>query len=369
MTKPAGPKRDAGAMDEPGPAGPPGPKGERGEPGIGKPRVEADRATIMETGRIPMPGHTVREAARTTVEIGRSMETHRTPDGDPRRTGPRRPAHDDDPRLGIERDDTHRRNGSAGLGWLWVLPLAALAGLGWYLLRGTPTERNDVTAGRETVQQSTTTTAATTAGSELQRQAGSVFQTLTAAMQGIKDQDTATAALPRIQAAAEDVDKLAVQSVQLPIEARKALASSTRDEMGKLNTLIDSTSSLPGVGPILQPAIASLRGGMDAIAMVPGKPLFFASAPSPDWVPLSSVLDREVVDRAGNGMGTASGFYLASDGRIVASLLSVDRQLGIGEKQVATPFAAGQLVRKDDGWRLVIDTSKDELQRAKAFEK
>ena len=55
MTEPAGPKGDAGAMGEPGPAGPPGPKGERGEPGIGKPRVEADRATIMETGRIPMP--------------------------------------------------------------------------------------------------------------------------------------------------------------------------------------------------------------------------------------------------------------------------------------------------------------------------
>jgi hypothetical protein len=298
------------------------------------------------------------------------METHRNPNGDPHRTGPRRTDDDDDRRLYIEREDTHR-NGSSGLGWLWVLPLAALAGLGWYLLRGTPTERTDVTASRETVSQPTTsaTPSVTTAWTDLQRQAGPVFSTLTAALTGIKDQATANAALPRIQASAKDLDKIAVQSVQLPTEARRSLANATRDEMGKLNTLIDTASNQPGVGPILQPAVASLRGRMDAIAMVPGKPLFYASAPSPDWVPMSSVLNSEVMDRAGNNLGTASGFYLTSDGRIVASLLSVDRQLGIGDKQVAMPFASGQLQRKDDGWHLVIDTSKDELQKAKAFEK
>jgi hypothetical protein len=299
------------------------------------------------------------------------METHRTPD--PRRTDQQHRRDDDDRRVDIDRDD-HRRhtNGSSGLGWLWALPLAALAGLGWYLLRGTPTERTDVTASRETVSQPSTTPSVTpqaTAWTELQQQAGPVFASLTGALQGVKDQATASTALPRIQAAAKDLDKVAVQSVQLPTEARRSLANATRDEMGKVNTLIDNAVNLPGVGPILQPAVASLRGRMDAIAMVPGKPLFYASAPSPDWVSLSSLLNREVVDRAGNNVGKASGFYLSSDGRIVASQLSVDRQLGIGDKEVAMPFTSGQIERKGDGWHLVVDTTKDELQKAKSFEK
>jgi hypothetical protein len=52
----------------------------------------------------------------------------------------------------------------------------------------------------------------------------------------------------------------------------------------------------------------------------------------------------------------------------MASLVSVDRQLGIGEKQIAMPFAGARLERKGDGWHLVINTTKDDLQRAKTFE-
>ena len=76
----------------------------------------------------------------------------------------------------------------------------------------------------------------------------------------------------------------------------------------------------------------------------------------------------------GTAMGTieavvpASGFFIGPDGKVVASLISVDRQLGIGDKQVAMPFAGGQIERRSDGWHLVIDTTKDELQRAQSFE-
>jgi hypothetical protein len=292
------------------------------------------------------------------------MATPRAPNGDPRRPGPqyRRPADEEDRRLYVERE-THR-NGSSGLGWLWALPLAALAGLGWYLLRDSPTERGDMTAGQEIAQPTGRTAAA---WPDLHKQASSAFRSLTASLQDVKDQATATAALPGIQAAAKDVERLAMQSAQLPADARTALAKATREETVKLNTLIDRAANLPGVGPVLQPAVAGLRGRMDAMAMVPGKPLFLASAPA-EWAPLSSLYQRDILNPAGDRVGTAAGFFVAPDGRIVASLLSVDRQLGIGEKQVAMPFASGQLTRKDDGWHLVIDTSKDELQRAKPFE-
>ena len=115
-------------------------------------RTETGRPATAEVGRIPMQATPIGESrgtveagrtatARPVEEAGRSMATPRTPNGDPRRAGPqyRRPANEEDGRLSVERE-THR-NGCSGLGWLWALPLAALAGLGWYLLRDSPTER------------------------------------------------------------------------------------------------------------------------------------------------------------------------------------------------------------------------------------
>jgi hypothetical protein len=286
------------------------------------------------------------------------------PNGDPRRMGPQypRPA-DEDGGIYAERE-THR-NGSSGPGWLWVLPLAALAGLSWYLLRDTPADRGDVTASRETVQPAGVTTAA--AGPELQKRTISTIQSVTSALRGVDNRASATAALPRIQAAAKNMERLAIQSAALPADGRTALAEATHDDMGKLNTLMDRVVDLPGVAPVLQPTIAALRGRMDAIAMVPGKPLFLASAPK-EWMAMSGFYNRDVLNRAGDRVGTAAGFFIAPDGKIAALLVSVDRELGIGDKQVAMPFASGQLTRKNDGWHLVVDASKDELQRAKSFE-
>jgi PRC-barrel domain protein len=193
------------------------------------------------------------------------------------------------------------------------------------------------------------------------------FQSLTTTMQGVKDGASATAALPKIQEAGKEIERLAMQASQMPASARAALADATRDQMAKLNTAIDSASGLPGVGPQLQQIATTLRGRMDAIAMAPGKPLFMTGAPG-EWVMLSSVQNREVLSRGGERLGTADGFFIGPDGRIVASLISVDRQLGIGDRQIGLSFTGGQLERKADGWHLVVDTSKDDLQRAKAFE-
>jgi hypothetical protein len=277
---------------------------------------------------------------------------------------PRRPGEVD---TAFHRTPEPRRNG-ASLGWLWALPLAALAGLGLYFLGGEPsdrvatTEQTPVAASRDTTPRDTKAAIPGLKGPVL-----NAIQSLTGALQGITDRTTATAALPQVQDAAKEMDRLAIQSVQLPSAARTALADATREPMAKLNAALDRASALPGVGPVLQPITAGLRGRMDAIAMVPGKPLFMAGAPA-DWVLLSSIQNRDVLDRAGERVGTSSGFFIGPDGKVVASLISVDRQLGIGDQQVAIPFAGGQIERKGDGWHLVIDSTKDDLQRATAFE-
>jgi len=287
------------------------------------------------------------------------MET-RDPNGSPRRRADQDRLHEVD--YTVHRATETDRNGGS-YGWLWALPLAALAGLGLYVLSGDRGDRT-VTASRDIVQ---SVRDAVAPASDVKGPTLNAIQSLTATMESVKDPASATAAMPRIQQAAKEIERLAVQASQLPASARTALADATRDQMAKLNTVIDSATGLPGVGPQLQQVASTLRGRMDAIAMVPGKPLFMTGAPG-EWALLSSVRSREVLNRAGERLGKTDGFFIGPDGKIVASLISVDRQLGIGDKQVGLSFAGGQLERKADGWHLVIDTSKDDLQRAKAFE-
>jgi hypothetical protein len=42
--------------------------------------------------------------------------------------------------------------------------------------------------------------------------------------------------------------------------------------------------------------------------------------------------------------------------------------LGIGEKEIAVPFASVQIVRRDNDWHLVIEGTRDALSNAPAYE-
>jgi hypothetical protein len=352
------------ATIEPGPGRETSRTGVEVRPSAELSRTRVEAAPPAETSR-PMaaPSRTAMETSRPepsrTMERGRAMETGRPGNGS-RRTDQRRRSDDD---TAWHRTTETRRDNGSSLGWLWALPLVALAGLGLYFLR--PTEETTPVATRDVTQQTARDTVA--AIPDLKGPVLNAITALTTTFEGITDQTTATPALPKIQETARDMDRLAVQTIQLPSQARTALAEATREQIGKLNTVVDNVTALPGVGPVLAPAMASLRNRMDAIAMAPGKPMFLAYAPG-EWTLLSNVYNRDVQNRSGERMGTASNFYLGPDGRLVASILSVDRQLGIGDKQVGMPFASGQFVRRDDGWHFVIDATKDDLQKAKTFE-
>lgn len=407
-----GPAGASGERGEAGVAGPPGPQGPRGEPGprglpgatgltpdlmariarleeyVAAARLQSGLVTIppahisamshvadlgggarppAETGRAVDMGPTVEtggartaaaasgrpgEADGSTTERRPTAETRRNPDGLPPTRG--------EPALFRAGEERHRNGTSAG--WLWALPLAALAGLGLYFLR--PVEHRPATASNDAVQTRGDMVAPAT---DLKGPTLVALQSLTNALHGITDRTTAATALPKVQDAANEMERLAILSTQLPAEQRAALASATREQLARANTMLHNASGMPGVASVLQPTADTLRGRMDAIALLPGKPLFLVNAPA-EWVTLSSFHSRDVLNRAGERVGTASGFFIGPGQKLTVSLISVDRQMGIGEKQIAMPFSGGQLMRKDDGWHLVVDTSKDDLQRARAFE-
>ena len=105
---------------------------------------------------------------------------------------------------------------------------------------------------------------------------------------------------------------------------------------------------------------------MIAMAPAPGRP-FYAAAPA-DWVLLSTLLNRDVHNPAGERLGTVNEVFLGPDGRLAAVIVGVGRDLGFGEKTIAIPFGASRMQRKDDGWRLVIDATKESLTSAPAYE-
>ena len=142
-----------------------------------------------ERGDRPAPG------SRAPLERNRTMET-RDPNGSPRRR-PGETQHEVD--YSVHSDAETRHNGTS-YGWLWALPLAALAGLGLYYLAGDRGERT-VTAGREAVQPAHDTVAT---APDLKGPTLNAIQSLTTAMQGVRDATSATAAVPKLQEASSD---------------------------------------------------------------------------------------------------------------------------------------------------------------------
>jgi sporulation protein YlmC with PRC-barrel domain len=282
----------------------------------------------------------------------------------------RRDDHREDRHVGDRRipPPTEVRNGTSTSWPFWLLPLAALAGLGWFLLSGDQWGRQVADAPGTVVGTDTERRPAgpslVVGGVDVGRQITTAADGLGNLLQGIRDPSSATAALPRLRDAARELDRMATMSGQLSQEGRTALANAASGSLAKLNTALDKAAAIPGVAPLLQPTLDQMRGRIDAIAMapLPGRS-FYAAAPG-DWVLLSSLLNREVQGTGGERLGTVNEVFIGPDGRVAGVIVGVGRDLGFGEKTVAIPFGTSQMQRKDDGLRLIIDATKESLRTA-----
>jgi sporulation protein YlmC with PRC-barrel domain len=100
------------------------------------------------------------------------------------------------------------------------------------------------------------------------------------------------------------------------------------------------------------------------------KSAYLGSAPD-NWVSIGSTpneyVNKQIYSRAGEQLGTIKDVLLGPDGKMAAAIISVGRNLGIGDKEVAVPFSALQQQPHDGGQRIVVDASKDALQAAPTF--
>jgi hypothetical protein len=193
--------------------------------------------------------------------------------------------------------DTAWRAGGTGvtaatpssMNWLyWLIPAAAVAALLIYLVGSTPeqvAQNKPVEPPAKTVEQSKTVTqnrpaepsttvgqngtvgqAMTTASLEVNKQVTDTITGLRTTLGGINDAASAHAALPKLQEASAQMDKINGLTGQLSPDGKKALTSVISPTMPALNQLFDKVLAVPGAAEELKPTIDALKTKLAALA-------------------------------------------------------------------------------------------------------
>ncbi len=152
----------------------------------------------------------------------------------------------------------------------WLLLLVALGGLGWYFLpsgdvnkvaeRATPM----ADGSRGTVGLASSNL--TVGGVDLANQVGTSLGSLRTALAGITDTASAEAALPKIQDAKAQLDKISSLANQLPPDARKTFGTLVKAATPAITNLCDKVLAMPGTATVAKPAIDQIRTQLDTLA-------------------------------------------------------------------------------------------------------
>ena len=151
----------------------------------------------------------------------------------------------------------------------WILGLAVLAGLGWYFVGDREQPQQLVEQTRGLINKATEDLAPKTAtpnAAELSGDLASSVDTVRTTLQGITDPASARAALPKLQQATAQLDRINGLAGQLPPTARKDLASLVGASMPALNRLCDRALSNPQIAGLAKPTIDALRAKLQLLA-------------------------------------------------------------------------------------------------------
>jgi hypothetical protein len=143
----------------------------------------------------------------------------------------------------------------ASFNWLyWIIPALILAALvvAWFFASNRPEQ-----VGQPPVK--TTTQSLTVGGVDVGKEIIECLEMLRTALQGVTDADSAKAALPKLQDAKGQIDKVNGLIGQLSPKQRKILTGLVNQFMPALNSLFDKVLTIPGVAELIKPTIDELR--------------------------------------------------------------------------------------------------------------
>jgi hypothetical protein len=160
--------------------------------------------------------------------------------------------------------DTAQR--AAPNNWLyWLIPAAAVAGVVIFLLARSP-EQIAPQAGTTGQQVETSGQAVRTANLNIDKQVTDTIAGLRTTLGGVTDAASARAAMPKLQEAVTQMDRLNGMRGQLSAEQQKAVASLINPTMSTLNQLFDKVLAVPGAAEVLKPTVDALKAKLATLA-------------------------------------------------------------------------------------------------------
>lgn len=254
----------------------------------------------------------------------------------------------------------------------WALPLVALAGLLWYLLGGEGTNPPGAVAPTAIAPPSTTQGAPVGVG-DLGRQITTAIDSLNTALQGVKDRTLTAESASKLQQTNSEIERLSGLASRLPVEARDRLAETLKSASARLKSTLDTVNALPGAPADVKATIASLQTKLEGLVTLAqtsaspgGRVAYIATTPSGTFS-MSTYINRDVYNTAGEKIGAIKELVVGPDGRIDAAVMGVGGFLGIGEKDVAVTFSSIRVTQGDKEPRLVVDATKDALKEAPSY--
>jgi len=136
----------------------------------------------------------------------------------------------------------------------WAIPAIVLGGLLWYLLSDHTTQ----VAQHPTVVPAQTQNIVV-GGVDVGKQINDSLGEIRSSLAGITDAASASAALPKLQEATGQIDKVAGMVRQLPADQRRVADGLIASSMATINQLFDKVLAIPGVAEVVRPTIESLK--------------------------------------------------------------------------------------------------------------
>jgi hypothetical protein len=146
--------------------------------------------------------------------------------------------------------------------WAWVLPLIALALLGWWLLGSRGTNVAEQTKPEATQTQASAAIDGVDLKASTQRAVDNVSTTL----RDIKDEPSAQAAMSKLRNADAELDNVIRLSAQLPDAGKKAVGTVAATAVPATTQLFDKVLAIPGVKDVAKPQIDSLRAKLETLS-------------------------------------------------------------------------------------------------------
>jgi hypothetical protein len=146
--------------------------------------------------------------------------------------------------------------------WAWILPVIALALLGWWLL-GT---RGTNVAERTQPEAPQTQASTSIAGVDLKSSTQKALDNVSTTLRDVKDEPSAQAALGKLRNADAELDNVIRLSAQLPDAGKKAVGSVAASAESATTQLFDKVLAIPGVKEVAKPQIDSLRAKLNTLS-------------------------------------------------------------------------------------------------------